>query len=99
MYKRSGLATNIEPSFINAYRNGSRPVAQVEDTEIAYIKNLMISSLDQIEIDLEKGLFDNYMPWTVGIGVEINTKDDGLGFLPYHEGLHQSVIQQIARRV
>lgn len=99
MYKRSGQVLNVEQSFVDSYKNGSRPVAKIEVAEVQYIKNLLLSSLDNIEDDLVQGIFNNYIPWTVSIGIEINTKEDGLSFLPYHEGLHQSVIQIIARKV
>ncbi len=99
MYKRSGQELHVDQRFIDAYKNGSRPMVKVEAVEIKYIKDLLISSLNQIEEDLNQGKFSNYIPWTVSIGIEIKTKDDALSFLPYHEGLHQGLIQVFARKV
>jgi len=99
MYKRSGQELHVDQRFVDAYKNGSRPMAKVEAIEIQYIKDLLLSSLDQIEDDLNQGIFNKYIPWTVSIGIEINTKENALSFLPYHEGLHQSLIQVFARKV
>lgn len=99
MYKRSGRELHVEQSFVDSYKNGSRPVVKIESTEIQYIKDLLLTSLDRMEEDLDKDIFSNYIPWAVSIGIEINTYEDALSFLPYHEGLHQSIIQIITRRV
>lgn len=99
MYKRSGQAMNVDQGFVDAYKNGSRPMTKVEAVEIQHIKDLMLSSLDKMEQDLHQGMFNNYNPWTVSIGIEIETKENALNFLPFHEGLHQSLIQLFARKV
>ena len=99
MYNRSGQELHVDQSFVDAYRNGSKPEAIIEATEIQDIKNLLLSSLDLMEEDLAQDKFDNYIPWSVSIGIEINTKEDALRFLPFHEGLHQSIIHLFARKV
>ena len=32
------------------------------------------------EIDLDQNLFNNYIPWSVSIGIDIKTKEDALRF-------------------
>ena len=99
MYKRSGQVINVDQEFVDAYKNGSKPSAKIEANEIQNIKDLMLSSLDKMEQDLHQGMFNDYSPWTVGIGIEIENKENALSFLPFHEGIHQSLIQLFARKV
>lgn len=97
-YKRSGMPTNVSDDFFERYRPGSKPEQVVSDEEIALIRGLLISSLDQLEADHAAGkLVMN--PWTTRYGVDINTIDEGINFLPFHEGLHMGVISAQAKLV
>ncbi|PJJ79748.1 DinB family protein [Mucilaginibacter auburnensis] len=92
-YRRAGVEPILDADFINAYAPGSKPEGPVKSEEIARIQELFFSTLDQFEQDLQAGLFNNYTAWTTRAGVDINTIDDVLAFLPYHEGIHMGYIQ------
>ncbi len=97
-YKRCGMPTNISDDLFDRYKPGSRPEQDANDAEIALIRGLLVSSLDQLEADHAAGkLVMN--PWTTRYGVDINTIEDGITFLPFHEGLHMGVISAQAKLV
>jgi len=96
-YLRGKLELTIEQEFFNSFKNGSRPEREIHEEELEKIKSLLFSSLDQFESDLEKNAFHNYPAWTVGMGVEINSIDDAINFLIFHEGLHFGYIMAYKR--
>lgn len=96
-YLRGKLELNIEQEFFNSFKNGSRPDREILAEELENIKSLLFSSLDQFESDLEKNIFHNYPQWTTSMGIEINSIEDALDFLPFHEGLHLGHIMSYKR--
>jgi hypothetical protein len=98
-YKRAGLPTIISDDFWEKYRTGSKPEGMVSDNEITQIKDLLFTTLDEFEIDYNKKIFGNYTAWSTRYGVEVASIDDGIKFLPFHEGLHSGTIIAIKRLV
>lgn len=98
-YARAGLQTWIDEPFFAAYKPGSKPEAKLEEQEIERIKELLFTSLDQLDADLQKGLWVNYPAWTTRYGVAITTIDEALTFLLFHEGLHSGTITALKRVV
>ena len=98
-YKRAGLPTLISDDFWHRFKPGSTPRGIINDGEIISIKQLLISTLDQLETDYKKKVFCQYTTWVTRYGVELASIDDGIKFLSFHEGLHSSVIMDIKRSV
>ncbi|MBM3402907.1 MAG: DinB family protein [Bacteroidetes bacterium] len=96
-YLRGKLELNIEQEFFNSFKNGSRPERVIHLEEIENIKSLLFSSLDQFESDLKKNAFHDYPLWTTGMGIQINSIEEAINFLPVHEGLHLGHIMAYKR--
>ena len=97
-YKRSGVPTNITEDFFLRYKPGSKPENDADAAEIAMIKELLLSSLDNLERDHTANKL-TMNPWATRYGVEINTIDDGITFLQYHDGMHQGYIAALVKLV
>ena len=101
-YIRSGLPIIVEDKYFTPYLPGSKPGAFVNGEEIATIKKLFISTIDKLQIDFDKKLFENYTP-SIAIpkvyGFEVKNIDDALEYLLYHEGLHTGYISLLKRLV
>jgi len=91
-YKRAGLPTIIGEDFWEKFRTGSKPQGPLNEEEITNIKDLLFTTLDKLEADLNNNIFGNYTTWTTRYGVEIGSIDAALEFLPFHEGLHSGTI-------
>jgi len=91
-YKRAGLPTIIGEDFWEKFRTGSKPQEPLNEQEITNIKDLLFTTLDKLEADLNNNIFGNYTTWTTRYGVEIGSIDAALEFLPFHEGLHSGTI-------
>jgi hypothetical protein len=98
-YRRAGLPTMIGDDFWEKFRSGSKPEGIVSNDEITQIKDLMFTTLDKFEIDYDNKIFGNYTAWSTRYGIELASIDDGIKFLPFHEGLHSGTILAIKRLV
>jgi uncharacterized damage-inducible protein DinB len=98
-YLRAGLPAAVADKYIQLYKPGTKPEQPVDQAEVAAIKQLMFSTLDQLENDLKDNRIINYPSWTTRYGVEISSIDDALDFLLFHEGLHAGYITYMKRLV
>jgi hypothetical protein len=98
-YRRAGATPVITDDFWERFRTGSKPAVPVEATEIENIKNLFLSTIDQLEIDINTPVFDNYTSWTTRYGVEITSINEAVNFVPFHEGLHLGTIMSLKKLV
>ena len=98
-YTRSDLDKVISDDFFMAYKPGSKPGKFIDEAELGNIKELLFSTLEQLEIDLQNNLFTNYTPLLTRYGVPVDNIDEAVSFLPFHEGLHIGYIMSIKKMV
>ena len=98
-YLRAGVTLRIDDAFYQRFKPGTKPEGYVDAAEIAAIKGLLFSTLDQLAGDYDAGVFTNYNTWTTRYGAELANIDDALEFLLYHEGLHTGYIMALKRAV
>ncbi|MBL7931735.1 MAG: DinB family protein, partial [Bacteroidia bacterium] len=91
-YGRSGLPMNVEQSFFDMYKPESKPERDITAEELETIKDLMFSTLDTLEADYEKRIFGGFTPFKTRTGVQLNSIEDAITFLLFHEGIHTGVI-------
>ncbi|RZL46851.1 MAG: DinB family protein [Pedobacter sp.] len=89
-YKLASQKFIIEEELIDLYKNGSKPERDFSAAEIAQMKGYLLSTIDQLEIDLQNGTFDNYTPYTVSTypGFRLENVKDAVTFIVSHDGLH-----------
>ncbi|KQC01955.1 DinB family protein [Pedobacter sp. Hv1] len=89
-YRLSGNPFIIEEGLIDLYKNGSKPERAFTEAEIDQMKGYLLSTIDQLEIDLSKGIFDNYTPYTISTypGLKLENVQDAITFIVSHDGLH-----------
>lgn len=87
-YALAGEKMILDTAVINAYRKGSSPSEAVDEKELNTFIKMATDTLDQIKIDIEKGMFQNYKPYETSYGLTLNSFDDALQFNLVHEGMH-----------
>ena len=97
-YVRAGLHGPFDEPFVEKYQRGTKPETKVDAQEVAYIKEMLLSSILSFAKEYEKGNF-NYIPWKTIYNVEINTMEDAINFVPFHDGLHYGYIMALKRFV
>jgi hypothetical protein len=91
-YQRAGLNIIIDDKYYTPYRLGTKPEKFVDADEVAIIKELFLSTIDQLETDSQNNIFTNYTTWTTRYGLEVTSFTDAISLLPFHEGLHHGCI-------
>jgi hypothetical protein len=98
-YVRGGLNLRIDESFFSTYKPETKPQKYVDQSEVAGIKELFLSTIDQLESDYYNNAFSNYNSWTNRYGVVHNNIEDTINFLLFHEGLHLGYIMPLRRLI
>lgn len=96
-YLRAGLDVVVEQQYFLPYRPGTKPAEVVDEQAIAEIKGLMLSTIIRFEEDYQNNLFNNYTSWVTRYGVQLNTIEDAVSFLPFHDGFHMGYIMALKR--
>ena len=86
-YGLSGLPLNIEDELVNQFRKGSKAIVWKEET-LSRIKSDFITSVDDLERDLNANIFKEFRPYRTSYNVELESLDDALWFNNMHEAMH-----------
>lgn len=88
-YVRTGVdAARIVP-FAEQYRNGSKPESWIEQSEIDELKLMLLTSIDAIEEDFQRGVFEKTEAYTTHtFGLMLHTIEEVLECCALHDTLH-----------
>lgn len=92
VYKFSGLPMQIPQELVAKFMKGTVPDGTASDEEINLISDLIISTIQTTKTDLERGIFEEYIPYTTSAGFSLNSIVDAVNFNLHHEGLHTATI-------
>ena len=99
-YKLSGLSMMITDEMVSKYQKGSAPQGNVTQEEVDAIKSLLFTTITKTQEDLENGLFQNYMEYTVSTAnFTLKSIEDAMQFNNFHEGIHIGIIMQLRKFV
>lgn len=98
-YGLAGVPFLIDQSMIDKYRKGTKPEGIVESAEINEIKALMISCVDQLETDYEKGIFKSFKTYPTSFNATLTSIESSIRFNNIHEGLHLGYMMAIKRLI
>lgn len=97
LYRLSGLPINVSAELNDKYKNGSRPDGNASQAEVDLIKELWLSSVEQIKADYDAGAFVNYNEYQTQTGFHLANFKDAIAFNNYHHGLHLGIMMQIRK--
>jgi len=98
-YKLAGLTPTIDPQYILSYQKGTKPEKFVEAEEIDSLKELMLSTIDDLAKDLRNNVFVNYHAFTTSYGVELNSTIEAIQFFPIHDSFHYGCASSIKKAI
>jgi hypothetical protein len=96
-YKRAGLDIVIDEQYFTPYLPGTKPEKFVDAEGVELVKASLLTTLDQLEADLQTNKFDNYVGWTTRYDNTLNNITEAVAFVPYHEGIHTGYIWALKR--
>ena len=80
IYKLSGLQGVLSDEMIAEFRKGTKTERDLSQAEVDEIRSLLFSPLDQTQIDLDNGIFQDYTEYTVSTGSTLTNVHDALAF-------------------
>ena len=92
VYNLSGLPMMTNDAMVAKYRKGTKVEGDVNQVEVDEIKNLLFSTVEQMKIDYEKGVFKSYSPYTTSTNSTMSCVEDAIKFNNFHEGIHLGYI-------
>ena len=96
-YARASLQMIVDNRYFITYKPDTKPEKFVSEAEVEQIKEMLVSTIEQFELDYQNNVFSAYVPWTTRYGAELNTIDEAIGFLFFHEGIHTGYVMALKR--
>ncbi len=98
-YSNSGNEVRIPKEWVEKYRKGSKPGARVGMEEFEKIKSILVSSINDSEIDYVSGVFSSYKAYTTTYGIQLNSIEDVIRFIYAHDAFHWGIIVALKKIV
>jgi len=98
-YIRSGLEITVEEKHFSPFLSGTKPEKFIEQKEIDLIYNLLLNSMDLLAADYSSHIFLKFDPWDKRYGMKLNSIEDAINFIPFHEGMHIGYIMALKKLV
>lgn len=99
VYKLSGLPMHVSAEFVEKYKKGSKPEHTATQEEVALVKSLLFSTIEQTKSDYEKNVFQEYSEYPTSTGFTLHTVEEAMQFNAFHEGLHLGIMMSIRKLV
>jgi hypothetical protein len=98
-YKLSGLEIKIDQDLVSKYGKGATAIAEVEPSDIQYVKDNLVSAMAQTKEDFNDGLFENFTPYMTSTGIELKSVEDAISFSTFHDGIHLGIVLSLMKIV
>jgi hypothetical protein len=92
VYGLSNTPLLVDSELVKSYKKDSKTVHEATEEELALIKTLLFSTIEQTKIDYDNGVFKNYTPYMTSLNVTLSTVDEAISFNAFHEGIHLGYI-------
>ena len=92
VYGLSNTPLLVDSELVKTYKKDSKTVHEATEEELALIKTLLFSTIEQTKIDYDNGVFKGYTPYATSLNVTLNTIDEAISFNTFHEGIHLGYI-------
>ncbi|HYC87013.1 MAG TPA: DinB family protein [Chryseosolibacter sp.] len=101
-YLRAGLAVTIDDQYLTPYLTNTRPTSFIGEGQTNEIKRLLVSTVENFQVNAGKNLFNSYEP-SANIfkqyNISLTSIDDAIEFLLFHDGYHAGCISVLKRFV
>ncbi|MDA7706029.1 DinB family protein [Flavobacteriaceae bacterium] len=92
VYGLSNTPLLVDSELVKTYKKDSKTVHEATEEELALIKTLLFSTIEQTKIDYDNGMFKGYTPYMTSLNVTLSTVDEAISFNAFHEGIHLGYI-------
>ncbi|MGB1393847.1 MAG: DinB family protein [Flavobacteriaceae bacterium] len=92
VYGLSNRPLLVDSDLVKTYKKDTKTVHEATEKELALVKTLLFSTIEQTKTDYDNGMFKNYTPYTTSLNVTLSTVDEAIRFNTFHEGIHLGYI-------
>ena len=99
-YVRARRPVIVDDKYFTPYLPHTRPESFVQEADIKMLSELFISTIDALQNDLDKNMFDHYTPSALIpeiYGFDVKNIDSALEYLLHHDGYHAGYINSLMR--
>ncbi|WP_062057119.1 DinB family protein [Aquimarina longa] len=99
VYKMSGLPMMIDDELVGLYKKGTKTEKLATAEEVSIIKELLFTTLDQTEKDVNNKIFKTFNDYETSTGFVLKSVQDALNFNNFHEGIHLGYILALKKSI
>ena len=92
VYGLSNRPLLVDSDLVKTYKKDTKTVNEATEEELALVKTLLFSTIEQTKTDYDNGMFKNFTPYTTSLNVTLSTVDEAIRFNTFHEGIHLGYI-------
>lgn len=92
VYKLSGNDLMVSQELVDRYRKGTKAEGPVDQKEIDVIKELLTSTIDKTENEIDMLLNASFETYPTSAGFTLKSVEDAIAFNTFHEGIHLGYI-------
>ena len=92
VYGLSNRPLLVDSDLVKTYKKDTKTVHEATEEELALVKTLLFSTIEQTKTDYDNGIFNNFTPYTTSLNVTLSTVDEAIRFNTFHEGIHLGYI-------
>ena len=92
VYGLSNRPLLVDSDLVKTYKKDTKTVHEATEEELALVKTLLFSTIEQTKTDYDNGMFKNFTPYTTSLNVTLSTVDEAIQFNTFHEGIHLGYI-------
>lgn len=97
VYRWSGLPTRVDENWVDMYKKGSLPSRKVEKDAVADLRQMLLTTVEEIREDYHNGLFETYQEYTTSTKTTLSNVEDAIAFNIFHEGYHLGAVVSIQK--
>jgi hypothetical protein len=92
VYGLSNRPMLVDSDLVKTYKKDTKTVHEATEEELALVKTLLFSTIEQTKTDYDNGMFKNFTPYTTSLNVTLSNVDEAIQFNTFHEGIHLGYI-------
>lgn len=98
-YIRSNVQIVVDEGYIKLFKSDTKPQGIISSEAIDTIKKLLLPTIDRLESDYKQHMLTSFKPFKTKYGVGLQTIDDAINYLAFHEGIHVGYIMALKKLV